>query len=86
MQPELVNLVWRHVSRGTGVDIVLVALLAIRQRNDRERNASLRRVFGPNELGEFLIGGKNVGIDGVCDLLGKALLIVCRNVGRIFLR
>ena len=35
-QTELVNLVRRHVSRGAGVDVVFVALLAVGQRGDRE--------------------------------------------------
>ena len=63
-----------------------VALFAIGQRGDRQRGAALRRVFGADEIGEFLVGRNDVGVDGIGDLLRQALLIVGRNIGGIFFR
>ena len=84
-QTELVDLVRRHVRGGPGVNVVLVALLAVRQRSDREGGAALGRVFRAEKRGECLVGGNDVAVDGVGDLLRQALLIFEGDARRIFL-
>ena len=46
----------------------------------------MRGIFGTKESGERLVRRNDVGVDGVGDLLGQALLIFGRNAGRILLR
>ena len=76
---ELVNLVRRHVRSRPRIDVVLVALLAVRQ----EVIASAVRPCGAysvrNERGESPISGNHITVDRVGDLLGQAILIVGRK-------
>ena len=83
-ETELVDLVRRHVGRGPGVDVVLVALLAVWQREvTAERGTAVRGVFRAQEGGEGPVSGNDVDVDGVGDLLGQALLVFEGNVRRI---
>ena len=82
---ELVDFVGGHVRGGAAVDVVLVALLAIGERNDGESGAAVRGVVGAHESGEGFVGGDDVSVDGGDDLIGQALLIVSGNTGGKFL-
>ncbi len=79
------DFVRRHVGGGSGIDVVLVALLPVCQRSDGERRATFWGVFGTEERGKCLVRGNDVGIDGVRDLPGQALLVFGRDACRIFL-
>ena len=83
-EAELVDFVGRHVRGGAAVDVVLVALLAVGQRGDGQSGAAVRRVFGAHESRERLVSGNDVGVDGVGDLLGQALLVFGGDAGGIF--
>jgi len=78
-----VDLVRRHVGGSPGVDVVLIALLAVWQRSHREGGAALGGVFRTQEGGECLVGGDDVGVDGVSDLQGQALLVFEGDLRRI---
>ena len=79
------DIVRRHVRRGSRVNIVFVALLAIRKRGDGEGRAAPWGILRLNETGEPLVGGEHVGIDGIGDFLRQTLLIFRRDAGRILL-
>ena len=51
-QAELVDFVGSHVRGGAAVDIVFVALLAVREGRDGEGSAAVRRILGGDERGE----------------------------------
>src|SRR5208282_694066 len=72
---DLVNLIRGQAGGGAGVDIVLVTLLAVREGSNGKRGAACGRVLGAQKIGESVVGGDDVGIDGGGDLLGQALLI-----------
>src|SRR5215831_13931724 len=84
-QAELVYFIGRHVRGGATVDVILVTLLAIRQRGDCERGAALGRVFLADECGKALVGRNYVSVDGVSNLLRQALLVFCGDARGIFL-
>src|ERR1700687_1238685 len=84
-QTELVYLVWLHASGSPAIDIVFVALLAVRQRGDREGSAAFGGVFRAEEGGQSLVGGDDVSVNGVSDLLGQALLVIEGDAFRILL-
>jgi len=63
----------------TRINIVLVALLAVRQRGDGKGGAALRGVFGANKFAETAVCGKNVVVDRVIDLLRQTLLVIRGN-------
>ena len=75
-------LVRRHVGGGPAVDVVLVALLAVWQRGDSESGTAFGGVFRAKEGGEGLVGGDDVDVDGVGDLLGQALLVFRGDASR----
>src|ERR1035441_7915272 len=74
-ETELVDLVWRHAGGGPRVNVVFVALLAIRERRDREGGTSLRDVDRTQKISEALVGRDDVKRDRVSDLLGQAPLV-----------
>jgi hypothetical protein len=81
-EAELVDLIRRHVRGGAGVDVVFVALLAVGQRGDGEGGAAVRGVFRAQEGSEGLVGGDDIVVDGVGDLLGQALSDLRRKCWR----
>src|ERR1035441_2132450 len=74
-ETELVDLVWRHAGGGPRVNVVFVALLAIRERRDREGGTALRDVDRTQKISEALVGRDDVKRDRVSDLLGQAPLV-----------
>ena len=84
-ETQLVDLVGGHVRGGAAVNVVLVALLAVRQRSHGERGAAVRSVFRAQKGSEGLVGGKDIGLDGGGDLLRQTLLVFRRDFRRIFL-
>ncbi len=85
-QPDLMDLVRRHVRRRPRVDIVFVALLAVGQGCDRQRCPPFRRIYLGEEFGKTLVSRNHIRVDGVSDLLRQSLLLFGRNLRRIFLR
>ncbi len=83
-ETELMYLVRRHVGGGPRVDVVLVALLAVGQRGDREHSSAFGGVFRAEELSEVAIRREDLGVDGIGDLLGQALLVFGRNIRWVF--
>jgi len=55
---ELVYFVRSHMRGGAAIDVILVALLAVWQRRDGKRGASLWSVFLADECREALVGRK----------------------------
>ena len=78
-------LVRRHVGGRPAVDVVFVAFLAIRQRGDSQSCTAFGSIFRTEESGEGLVGGDDVNVDGVSDLLGQALLVFRGDGRRILL-
>ena len=78
------DLVRRHVRGGPGVDVVRVALRAVRQRSDGERRTAVGRVFAANEAREILVRRDDVDVDRVGDLPCQACLVRARDGCRIF--
>jgi hypothetical protein len=58
-----------------------IAPLPARERSDRERRASVRRIFVGDEFAECLISRQDLFVDGLADLVGQPLLVVRRYVG-----
>src|SRR6202166_1407769 len=83
-QAQLMNLIRAHVSGGPGVNVILITLLAIGQRRDGERGATRGRIFRAHKGGESFVGGENVGVDSVGNLLRQALLVFGRDASGIF--
>ena len=75
---------WRHAGGGACIDIVLVALCAVRQRGDRQSGAALGSILRGDKLREILVRGYCLVVDGVGDLLRQALLVFGGDPGGIF--
>jgi len=71
---------------GTGIDGVLIALLAVRQRCDGQGGAAARGVLVLNERGERLVRREHFIVQCRGDLFGQALLIFDRKVFKELLR
>ncbi len=85
-EAELMYLVGRHVRGGPAVNVILVAFLALWQRGDSEGSTALGSVFRAHECGEGLVRRDDVGVDGIGDLPGQALLVFGGDERRIFFR
>ena len=83
LQADLVDLLGGEVADGgAAADVVAVAGLAAGQRGDGQRGAAVRGVLGGDEGGEGLVGGQDLGVDGVGDLFGEPLLVLGRDARR----
>src|ERR1700733_3108230 len=82
-ETELVDLLCLHVSGGPRINVVFVALLAFWQGGNGKTCAAPGRVLRAQESREGLVGGDNIRLDGIADLLGQTLLIFSRNARRI---
>jgi len=76
----------RNIQRGHHLHGFRVTPLAVRKTFDREFVTSLRVVLRAQELRELLVGGKNVVVDCLRDLLGQPLLVLFRKLGWKLLR
>src|SRR5208337_1547529 len=61
-------------------------LLAVGQRGDSKHGAAARGIFRAKEGSEALVGGYDIGSNGVRDLLRKTLLLFRGDAGGILLR
>ena len=78
------DLVRRHTGGGPAVDVVCVALLAVRQGSDGERSSPGGSVFRAHVVREGPVCRDDVVVDGVSDLLGQAHLVFAGDARREF--
>src|SRR5579859_1011592 len=84
-QAQLVDFVGVHVRGGAAINIVLVALLPVRQRSHGKDGAAMRSIFCAQKGSESLVGRNDIDINSSSDLLRETLLFFRRNFRWIFL-